>query len=170
MMNLQDPQIWILASFLLFIAITVIPVMRKAKKQLDDRSHRIARQLREVADLFEETKAIYKLQEKEFNNTGTLIRKIRLETEQEIKALEQDNKIELKKIQARHNDRFLKQIKLVKDQYINDTKEIVLTDVMRISQNYIDNYLTAEDMNLYNENSINAMSFHEGKKDESRHR
>ena len=169
MINLNDPQLWILVSFSLFVAVAVIPAVRKAKIQLDDRSHRISRQLREVADLYEETREILKQQEQEVNNISVLINKIKLEAEQEISALEKDKQIELKKIQEQYNDRLLKQVKLIKDQYLNDMKQTVLKDVLKVSQNYINNFLTEQDQTSYSNNIIKNMSFQEDKKNESNH-
>jgi F0F1-type ATP synthase membrane subunit b/b' len=157
--NWLDPQIWILASFLLFVLGVGMPIIRKVKSQLDNRSHIISRQVREVADLYQETLVLLEKQKQEFKNMYKIINAIKIETEQEVMEITKHKDQELSKIKSLHNDRIEKQIRLIKEQYIKDVLADSLNDIMGIVQYYVENNLSTEDIHAYNGNKINALSF-----------
>lgn len=157
--NWTDPQIWILVSFIIFVFGVGAPAIRKAKHQLDQRSHMISRQVREVADLYEETLLILKKQKQEYAAIKDLVERIKIETEQEIEALEKTKKSQLNTIKNTHNSRLEKQVKLVKEQYINEVVEHALTDVIKIVNYYIKHHLSEKNIQEFNNNVIDSMHF-----------
>jgi len=157
--NWTDPQIWVLVSFVIFILGAGVPVIRKAKHQLDERSHMISRQVREVADLYEETLQILENQEAEFASVKGLIDRIKLETEQAILSIEEAKKSQVTAIENLHNSRLEKQIKLVKEQYIKEVVDQSLEDVMKTVNYYIKHNLSTKKLQEFNDNAINSMNF-----------
>ncbi len=159
MINWTDPQIWILVSFAIFIIGIGIPAARKGKYQLDQRSHMIARQVREVADLYEETLHLLKKQKQEFASINDLVGRIKMETEQEIEEIEKIKKKQLVTIKKIHDSRLDKQIKLVKEQYINDVVDQALIDVIKVVNHYIKHSLSAKQLQEFNDDAINLVHF-----------
>lgn len=87
---LHDPQLWILVSFLLFVAVCGRRFYRIVALQLDDRALTIARQIREVAELHEEAQRILSNEKTKFHKTHESLLELEKKTQQEAKKILED--------------------------------------------------------------------------------
>jgi F-type H+-transporting ATPase subunit b len=89
-MMLHDPQLWILVSFLLFVAICGRRFYRIVSLQLDDRSLTIARQIKEVAELYAEAQRILSNEKTKFYKTREFLTDLEKQTQEEAKKILQE--------------------------------------------------------------------------------
>lgn len=87
---LHDPQLWILVSFLLFVAVSGRRFYRIVALQLDDRSLTIARQIKEVAELHEEAQKILWNEKTKFHKTRESMTGLEKQTQEEAKKILED--------------------------------------------------------------------------------
>lgn len=83
----NDPQLWILVSFLLFVAVSGRRFYRIVALQLDDRSHTIARQIREVAELHEEALRILSTEKTKSHKTRESLITLEKQTQEEARKI-----------------------------------------------------------------------------------
>ncbi len=96
---LHDPQLWILVSFLLFVALSGRRFYRIVTLQLDERAHTIARQIREVASLHEEVQRILSKEKDQAHKARAHTIALEAQTKEETKRIIEDSKSRLQSLQ-----------------------------------------------------------------------
>ncbi len=89
-MILHDPQLWILVSFVLFVAVCGKRFYRIVALQLDERSSTISRQIKEVAELHEEAQKILSNEKTKLHKTRESLMNLEKQTQEESKKILED--------------------------------------------------------------------------------
>jgi len=144
-----DASFWVLISFLLFFAVMGRRFFKKVLLQLDQRSYRIAQQIREATDLHEETnrsclKAGSYLKKQKAVHDGHL-----KDTQKKISALKKET---LKKMEELEKE--LLQTIETKKKYLLDIREQelekkFLKNMLKKVESSLENKLTAKDKKQY---------------------
>ncbi|MEI8320683.1 MAG: hypothetical protein WCG05_01565 [Alphaproteobacteria bacterium] len=144
-----DASFWVLISFLLFFAVVGRRFFKKIIVQLDDRAHRISQQLREAADLHEETEHSCLKARSALKKQKTVHERHLKDTQKKISAIQKET---LKKMEELEKE--LLQTIETKKKYLlgireQELEKKFLKNMLKKVESSLKNKLTAKDKKQY---------------------
>ena len=157
---LDDATIWVAISFIIFILLIYKPIKSQISKGLDQKINELKLQITEAENLKKEAEDLFRLQQKKLSENEEKIKKLKIDTDNEVLRINESVDKEFKTSSERRNKVFETSLKQIEDKIRNDLKKEILEKTVVFTELRIKKELKKKHNSNFIEESLKKLSDH----------
>ncbi len=157
---LDDATIWVAISFFIFLLLIFKPIKSQITNSLDQKINELKSQITEAENLKKEAEDLFRLQKKKLSENEDKIKKLKIETDNEVIRISESVDKEFKISSERRGKAFETGLKQIEDKIRNDLKREILQKTVVFTELRIKKELKKKHNSNLIEESLKKLSDH----------
>ncbi len=157
---LDDATIWVAVSFFIFLLLIFKPLKSQISGSLDKKIEELKTQISEAENLKKEAENLFMLQQKKLSENEEKIKKLKIETDNEVRRINESVDKEFKISSERRSKTFETGLKQIEDKIRNDLKKEILEKTVIFTELRIKKELNKKHNSNFIEESLKKLSDH----------
>ena len=151
---LDDSTLWVAISFILFVILTIKPILSQLSQSLDKKIDDLKKNIDESTELKKQAEALYKKHLEKQKDNELLIKRIQDETKKEINKIQNQVKKDIEQLMLRKINNFNLISTQMENKLKNELKDIIMSKVVKYTELRIKNNISPKSNTKLIEDSI----------------